>query len=247
MSLYRQFMNKIFDNVFDLLFPKFCLGCNKEGEWLCETCQAEIVPVITQICPGCKRISKAGRFCKKCRKRVSLNGVLVGAYFDEGPIKELIHNLKYNSVPELAKILGSLSADNLEQNLNFLGKDPLIIPVPLHFLRRAKRGYNQSELLADVIAAKINLPKNFKILKKIRKTKPQVLTDSKKRRKNVLNSFKIINKKGAKGANDAKGVCGKTVILIDDVLTTGATLNECARALKEAGAKKVWGLVVARG
>lgn len=163
---------------------------------------------------------------------------MVACYFEEGPIKELIHNFKYNHILELQIVLGDLLIDALEKNQRNLGKDLLITAVPIHYLRMARRGYNQAEILADYVSTKLNLPKNFQILKKIRQTKPQVQFSGKNRRENLKNSFKI-----CKNAD----VLSKTIIVVDDVTTTGATLNECARIIKQAGARRVWGLVVAKG
>ncbi len=232
----------------ELIFPKFCLGCQKEGEWLCSECGSEILPVVTQVCPLCGRISKSGEYCpkdkylklKRSKKKIPrpLSGIIVSAYYEEGPIKEVIHNFKYNHILELKDNLGDLMAKALKDNLIDIGKNIIISAVPLHFLRRAQRGYNQSELLASYVADRLKMTKNFKIIKKIRKTKPQVKFSGKKRRENLKNCYKIINK---------NAVRGKTIILVDDVTTTGTTLNECAKVLKEAGAKKVWGLVIAKG
>ncbi len=222
----------------DLVFPKYCFGCQKEGEWLCFSCRKNILPISTQTCPNCKKISKAGRYCSRCRRKTYLSGVIVACYFEEGPIKELIHNFKYNHILELQMVLGDLLVDSLVENRDSLGRDFLITAVPMHYLRRARRGYNQSELLATYVADALKIPKNFQILKKIRKTRPQVQFSGKKRRENLKNSFKI-----CKNAD----VLGKTFVVVDDVTTTGATLNECARILKVAGARKVWGLVVAKG
>ncbi len=229
--------NKLKNFILDTVFPKFCLGCNIEGEWLCSACKNKIVKVKTQVCPHCGRISQFGRFCSKGRKSYDLSGIIVACYYDEGPIKEIIHNFKYNNILELKNILGGLLIDSLEENIE-IGKDPLITAVPLHFLRKAQRGFNQSEVLAEVVAENINLQKNFKIIQKKRKTTPQVLTDGKKRKNNLKNSFKI---------NKNIDISKRTIILVDDVITTGTTLSECARLLRKAGAKKVWGLVISKG
>ena len=222
----------------DLIFPKYCFGCGGEGNWLCKDCKKKILAIRTQTCPNCKKITQAGRYCPRCRKITKLTGVIVACYFEEGPIKELIHNFKYNHILELQMVLGDLLIDSLIENRDSIGRDFLITAVPMHYLRRARRGYNQSELLAAYVADALKIPKNFQILKKIHKTRPQVQFSGKKRRENLKNSFKI-----CKNAD----VLGKTFVVVDDVTTTGATLNECARILKVAGARKVWGLVVAKG
>lgn len=231
----------------DLIFPKFCVDCAKEGDWLCQGCQKEILPVKTQVCPDCGIISQNGKFCHDHQKPHGLSGIIVAAYYEEGPTKELIHNFKYNHILELKEILGDLLVKALKDNIGAIQGETIITAVPLHFLRRSQRGYNQSELLAEVVVEKINenRPKagqpwveNFNILKKIRRTKPQVKFSGKKRRKNLQNSFKF---------NKNFNVLGRTIILVDDVTTTGTTLNECAQVLRAAGARRVWGLVIARG
>lgn len=221
----------------DLIFPKFCVDCQKEGSFLCSKCEKRVLLVKTQICPGCGRISKGGKYCLKDRKPHGLAGIIVAAYYEEGPIKEAIHNLKYNALLELAPFLGSLMATALKENID-ISKDILITAVPLHFLRKSQRGFNQSELLGTAVAENLKLQKNFNILRKIRYTKPQVKFSGKKRRKNLINCYKIFQK---------NAIFGRTIILIDDVTTTGTTLNECAKVLRAAGAKRVWGLVVAKG
>jgi ComF family protein len=173
---------------------------------------------------------------------------MVAAYYEEGPIKEAIHNFKYNNVTELAGFLSDLLAKSLQGQKPKLGKDIILTAVPMHFLKKAQRGYNQAEMLADVVAEQISaqggpasgwkLQKSYQIIKKIRKTKSQVSKSGKKRRENLKNSFKIIDKNIINNRN---------IIIVDDVTTTGTTLEECAKVLKVAGAKKIWGLVIARG
>ncbi len=231
---------KVKEFFLDLLFPRFCIDCGKEDEWLCSLCKNKILRAKTQVCPECGRISRFGRYCRRHQKRWGLSGIIVAAYYEEGPIKEAIHNFKYNHILEMKDILGEVLAESLKDNLD-IAKDILVTAVPLHFLRQAQRGYNQSELLADYVADKLKLPKNFHILKKMRWTKPQVQLGGKKRLKNLTNSYKIFKK------FDPNFIRRKTIILVDDVTTTGTTLNECAKVLRAAGARRVWGLVVAKG
>jgi len=232
-----MFLKRTKDFVLDLIFPQFCLLCGQEmGAWLCPGCLGKILPIQTQVCPACGRISQKGRFCRPCRIP-ALSGMVVAGYYEEGPMKEIIHNFKYNSLIKLGELLGEMMARSWRENFP-MDKDFLITAVPLHFLRQAKRGYNQSEVLAENIASRLNLEKNFKILRKFRSTAPQVKTSGKERLKNIKSSFKI---------NQKINICGRRLILVDDVATTGATLQECARLLKKAGAKEVWGLVIARG
>jgi len=232
---------QIKNHLLDLFFPKFCVGCKKEGNWLCENCKEDMIAVISQVCPECGRLSLKGKYCKKCQKGKYLKGIIAALYYKEGPTKEIIHNIKYNSVIELAPVLGISMAEVLKNNL--VKKDALITFAPLHSKRLAQRGFNQAELLAKIIAKESKL-KLINLLKKRKNTKQQVELKGNSRRKNLAGVF---NFSGGPATAGLANIKGKTIIIIDDVTTTGATLNECAKVLKEAGAKEVWGLVAARG
>jgi ComF family protein len=259
-------LNKTKDLFLAIFFPVFCVGCGQEmppGEnWLCFKCSSTILPVNMQTCPTCNKITLKGRYCLSCKKDKNLKGVICTAYYEEGPIREMIHNFKYNGVTALAETLSELMVIALAQNFklqisNFKSNQndqifknlniknsfkienlKLIISfVPLHFRRKAMRGYNQSEILARLIGQKTGL-KVLDLLKKAKSTTRQAELSGTKRRKNLENAFRV--KKGI----DIKN---KKIIIVDDVMTTGSTLEECARVLKTAGAKEVWGLVIARG
>lgn len=245
---------KFKDFLLDLIFPKFCLGCGREGNWLCRSCQGKIVLVKSQICPECGRLTSSGEYCPRCRfdeilvkvkgqkkpkkikRRKPLQGIMVASYFEEGPIKELIHNFKYNHILELKELLGEMMADTLRANLE-PEKNILIVPVPLYWLREKQRGYNQAGILTWEISQRLNLASQ-KILSKKRHTKRQVDLKGKDRRQNLRDVFKL------RSGLDVKG---KTIIVVDDIATTGTTLKECAKVLKRGGTKRVWGLVAARG
>ena len=233
MNKEVTFKAKVF--LLDLLFPKFCLGCGLEGGWLCPACQDQILLVKTQVCPICERVSSGGRYCPKCRRGRYLSGMIVSCYYDEGPSKEIIHNLKYHGIRELGNFLGKMLADALAENLPI--KDVVLSFVPLHFLREKQRGFNQAEILAQTTSQKLNLPLE-RFLRKVRFTKRQVDLRGKERRENLKNVFRIL---------PAVNLSGKTIVLIDDIATTGTTLEECAQILRGAGARMVWGLVVAHG
>ncbi|KKQ17250.1 MAG: Phosphoribosyltransferase [Berkelbacteria bacterium GW2011_GWA1_36_9] len=224
----------------DILFPKFCFSCSKEGNWLCDSCLEKIVFVKTQVCSTCGRISETGKFCQPCLRllpeRRNLSGIISTCYFEEGPIRELVHNFKYNHILELGDFFGQIMASVLRENL-ILEKDTIIAPVPLHFLRQSQRGYNQAEILAQVVAEKLSLPFE-KVLKRTHRTKRQVDLTGNARRENLKSVFEVCS---------GKNISGKIIILVDDITTTGTTLTECAKVLKGKGAKKVWGLVIARG
>lgn len=225
---------QISSRILDIFFPKRCVCCHKFGYFLCLDCAKNIELIKTDICPECGKISEKAKYCPNCKKKLKtrLKGVLIAANYDSQPVKEMIHNLKYNGLIEISELLGEL----LYQKLMPLDlPDCLIVPVPLHRKRQNFRGFNQSELIARYIAKKLGL--NFAdCIRRVRDTKPQVALKREERRKNVVGSFYC----------NGDSIIGKNIILVDDVTTTGATLSECAKALKEAGAKRIYGAVVAR-
>lgn len=204
----------------NILFPIQCLGCNREGSLCCEECYKTIhaIHLKTRI--------------KRCEY---LDSVYIACCYDKTPIvKKLIHILKYRGEKtEAPEILGKIAIQTLKKHNIFTG---ILIPVPLHPKRSRERGFNQSELLAKEIRK--NHP-GFTVcinkLKRIRNTKSQAKMKSKEERcQNVKEAF------------ESSEISPKEYILIDDVCTTGTTLNECAKALKKSGAQHVTALVIAR-
>ncbi len=227
----------------DAVFPTFCVSCKtKYRGWCCDTCFQKITFIKKLSCPGCSQDEIMGRFCKNCSSGKSLDGLWTSHYYSDNTIKEMIHYLKYNGVKELTNQLTSLLTITLK--IHSLPpvwhatprKDWLLTSVPLSNKRFRQRGFNQSELIAKQVAEKNNFTYN-ETLTRILFHKPQVELTNESRIDNVRNSF----------ARNSTNVADKEIILFDDVYTTGSTLNECAKILKQAGAKEVWGLTVARG
>ena len=154
--------------------------------------------------------------------------------FDDS-YQRLIYAFKYGQLLNLGKRLGSTLGEKIKEDKRFLGCD-FLIPVPLHPSRKRKRGFNQSEILALAISEKIGLPVLKDVLKRKKRTKDQTTLNAKQREENVRGAFSVKNE---------DRIVDKQIILVDDVMTTGATLKECARNLFEAGAKEVLGLTVA--
>jgi ComF family protein len=221
----------------DIFFPKFCVGCGKYDNYVCEKCVKEIEIMRTATCPDCGKISPLGKFCPNCKKKLGLvlSGIIVAANYESGPTREMIHHLKYSGFNELSELLGEL----IVQRLSFesLSDDVILVPVPLHINKQTKRGFNQSELIAQYVSNRTKIPFKNALLR-IRQTESQVGLSGDERRSNLEGAFQC-NKKSS--------VAGKTIFLVDDVTTTYSTLNECAKELKSSGAKKVYGLVVAKG
>lgn len=219
----------------DIFFPKKCVSCNKENDWLCQDCYSKIVTVNSPTCPLCKTLTPNGQFCNRCRNKTALTGIMIAAYYEDGPLKSAIYAYKYNRIKSLSGILGNLL-------INYLQKFPLkteaiFMPVPLHKSRLRKRGFNQASLLAKEITRAFGYQYKDDILYRITKTKPQVGLSGIVRQENVKNAFQCKNTKEIKNKN---------IILVDDVCTTGATLSECAKELRKEKVNQIWGMVLAR-
>lgn len=226
---------KVKEFIFDLLFPKKCVSCQREGDFFCHKCQQKINFIQTQSCPFCNRISPLGRFCERCQRKykMALSGILVAAHLED-PLREAIHTYKYQFVKELSYSLSQILISTLRKNLPH--KAPILIPTPLHRRRKAWRGFNQAELLADLVGCEFGLPVLKRSLLRIKNTYPQIELKRQERKENVKGAFFY----------QGKDLKKETILLIDDVATTGATLNECAKELKKAGARAIWGVVLGR-
>jgi len=161
----------------------------------------------------------------------------------KGVVRRLIHSFKFNPyLSDLLSVTGAIFAEMVSQNELFvkvLHSHPIVTVVPLYSQKQKKRGYNQAELLGRFLSEQMKLEINGKILQRIKNTKPQFTLDKEERFKNILGVFEI-NK------FFQKQIKNKTVILIDDLSTSCATLRECAKVLKRNGAKKVYGVTFAR-
>lgn len=218
----------------DLLFPRWCVGCGREGDFICSACLKSLARITPPLCPRCGRPQLNNVICPVCVGwQASIDGIRAPFKFD-GAIRQAIHELKYQNVRAIASFLGQWLSD-------YLAANPLpgevLVPVPLHRQRLRERGYNQSRLLARELSRLTGLPLVDDCLVRQRYTTPQTRTPNvNQRRANVADAF---------GCRDRR-LEGRAVLLIDDVATSGATLDACARALKAAGAGPVWGLVLAK-
>lgn len=200
---------------------------------MCATCQEQITRIQTPTCFFCQSISEGGKTCPTCRRKYHLTGVVVFGYH-EGILRDAVKALKYDYITELAEPLGSFLASTLYAS--FANSQVQIVPIPLHRARLAERGFNQSELLARAVGRRLGLTVRSGLVRR-KNTIPQVELSGAARRKNMSGVFKW------RGGD----LRGQTILLIDDVGTTGTTLDEAARVLREAGARQVWGSVVAKG
>ena len=239
-------LTKIRNFFLDLFFPKKCLGCGKPDTYLCPDCFNKIQIISNSSCFFCEKISWQGKICLEHKPDVYLDRVISATEYKNPLIRDLIKSLKYSFVQEFAEPLSQLLIKTIQNNWSLeIGHwDFIIIPIPLHERRLRYRGFNQAELLAQKVAQYFNLEIDNNIL--IRKifTEPQAKfkEDYEKRRANLKNIFVVDPEQIQR-----RSIAGKIIILIDDVATTGTTLIEAARILKENHAKEVWALTVAKG
>ena len=220
-------------SLLDLLFPPRCAICRRaDVDWFCVACRSQIDKILPPLCDRCGRPLHT-RACPYCEKLpLQIDGIRAMAFF-EGNLRHAIHTFKYNNRPDLARVLGKMLSD-------YLCAHPLpadaVTAIPLHPTRERARGYNQALLLAQALGAQHHLPVWENALTRVRPTRSQVELDAAERHANVQDAFT---------AGDQ--VAGARLLLIDDVCTTGATMDACGIALKQRGAKSVWGLALARG
>jgi ComF family protein len=206
------------------------LECGRVGSYLCADCVGKIEYLPSQICSTCYKNAISGKTHPKCRLEYGIDGV-ISIYSYKGPIKKLIKSLKYRFNSDIINSLReriSLDKDLLP------AKSWCLIPIPLYKTRQNFRGFNQAELLGQLVAEKLSLTFDSTILNRKLNTKSQISLSQKQRKENVENIFEL------KGE-----VFGKSFYLFDDVWTSGATLKSAAKVLKKAGAKNVWGLTLA--
>lgn len=223
----------------DLVFPVFCQGCASEGSYLCLPCQNRIEPPIHR-CMVCNKNSPLGQVHPECAdSKTALTGLLVAAEYSQPGVRNLIWQMKYNSVKDISQTLGVLMADLIVKNdmVDYFAHS-LVVPVPMYKNRVRFRGFNQAEEIAKHFSANLGLA-YCDLLIKSRSTTRQVELEKKLRLENLKGAFALRDTPGNK-------LSGQKIILIDDVATTGSTLNECALVLKKSGPAEIWGLVVAR-
>lgn len=233
----RNLLISIQKTILDGLFPIRCLGCNEFDNWICANCHKNLPLLHEQHCPICKlHTTNNGEICPEClvKNKNIFDGIFVASHYNDRLIKKAIHYYKYRFVKDLSEPLALLLAQAL-QNSHVQTPD-IIIPVPLHKRRFRWRGFNQAQELARNLDLRIPIMND--ILLRVRYTAPQVKVRNKsKRQENLTNAFAVYN---------SQKVRGKNILLIDDVVTTGATLSECASTLKDTGAKTVFCIVLAR-
>ncbi|MBU0707704.1 ComF family protein [Patescibacteria group bacterium] len=225
----------------DIVFPVQCLGnCGTYDTWLCPACSNQIFNELDPECPHCRRKQQSNKTCSKCQTQTALDGLIILTDYQSPLIQKLIQSFKYKYVEDIGKLFGQRLAQKLCSCLNTHGlikNNTIITTVPLHWKRKNERGYNQSEIIANSLTDTLDVGVNHDTLTRPVYTSSQAKLKRHERLKNLNNSFQL--KTGVV-------LSGQNVIIIDDVATTTATLGECAKILKRAGANSVWGAVIAR-
>jgi competence protein ComFC len=217
----------------DWLYPPDCGGCGKPGSRWCDDCSSSVQELKSPICPICGNPNLNKQPCVRCVASRPIYTALRSYAEFRGNIREAIHRLKYQRDIGLGEILARPMISSL-QKLNW--SLDIITSVPLGLVRFEERGYNQANLLARPIALSMKLPFSPNLLARTRETRSQVGLTVRERNENMANAFQVIG----------KPVRGKTILVVDDVATSGATMNACAQALLDGGALNVYGFSLAR-
>jgi ComF family protein len=232
--------------ILDFILPTSCSFCNDRiGDsrfpFICSTCWSDFALLQGPLCPQCGRpfdspealSSSPEHVCLACRRSPPLFDQALSVGYFEGSLREAVHQFKYRPCRSLGKPLG----DWMATNVRLVSNIDIIMPVPLHAKRLRQRGFNQALLLAHRLSEIHGIPCSCDNLYRSRPTRPQVELTGAERIRNVTGAFTL---------RKAGDILNRSVVLVDDVFTTGATMNECASVLKKAGAAQVSGLTLAR-
>jgi len=220
----------IIEKTLDFLTPYDCLGCGQEGSLLCDWCTEEKIIPLPSRCYKCNQLTRDFAVCEKCRPKARMSNVWVVSEYS-GVVQKLIKRLKFERSSTAAGIIARFMVEILP----YLTDDILVVHVPTATSRRRLRGYDQAELIAKGIAKRLEL-RHQTLLARIGQSR-QVGAKRQKRQSQLKNAFRVVR---PQIVNQSK------ILLIDDVVTTGATLETVAKVLKDAGAKKVYAAIFAQ-
>lgn len=238
----------------DTIFPINCISCSKFGTYLCKKCLGTLSIKKNFECVGCKINTPFGQTCYLCAKTNFVDQLLIVADYKNPLVEKTLKFLKYKFISDLEWPLSILTRRYLKwlttnKKFNVFDRNPLLVSIPLHSRRFNWRGFNQSELLAKDLADRFQMEMTSNAIKRTINSTPQAdIKNREERLKNLNGVFSVRggSASGGKILNQNKLV-GREILLVDDICTTGATLNECAKILKANGVSKVVALVIARG
>ncbi|MDO8425195.1 MAG: ComF family protein [bacterium] len=225
----------------NLLAPRTCVGCGIEGSWCCVTCIEHIAWDPNTICAGCERLSPNGTTCERCRPDMVFRGAIVAATYDDPNVQQLIRFVKYAPAYDIAGAFVPLITHTVHSEAGralreALGENARIIPVPLHPRRLRERGFNQASCIAHALAEQGFGAVREDVLRRTRFGAPQARKSRDARRQSMDGVFAA-----------SPDIAGATVLLVDDVITTGVTMSAAARTLRDAGATTIHAFAIARG
>lgn len=224
--------HKVIHTIVDTIFPRSCAGCAKVGVAICAEC-ARFVSFLGQECFFCSIRAEKNNICSTCAVKYPIEAVVWPWRYRAGEARRIIAAFKYRKKQALASVLGEIMREALANY--HLPKDTVVIPVPLYPAKEKERGFNQAALLAR----NLGYPMEAASLIRIKETAPQARAHSRGERfEHMRGAFCVVA---------PNAVCGKNILLVDDVATTGATLCEAAQELKKAGASKIYAAVLAHG
>lgn len=241
MSNYPQQFTNWF---LDLIFPIRCLRCGKFGRYVCKKCLRKISIKKSFECIGCSKPTPLGATCYLCSRKHHIDQLLVVADYKNKLVQKSLKAFKYRFIIDISEPLLILIKNYIKwlalvKKIDICVANPLLVPVPLHKKRLNWRGFNQADILARDLAETYKIELAADILTRVNSSTPQAdIKEKDLRLKNLEGVFKFV------GHNK---IVGREVVLIDDVCTTGATLSECAKVLKQNGATRIIALVIARG
>jgi competence protein ComFC len=226
-----------------LIYPPVCTVCStpvEPDEYVCDACDDKVIRIVPPFCAICSEPftgAMSEHFtCANCANRKIHFEAAVAAYRSRGIVRRIVLDFKYGGQIYLRHLIGRWLCDAMKDERLRTREFDLIVPVPLHAARQRERRFNQAELLAQILSAHISI-KSKSILQRVRYTTTQTAFDRAERMKNLRNAFRLRKKADVRGLR---------VLLVDDVLTTGSTLSECARILTKAGARSVHAATAAR-
>ncbi len=227
-----KYLNKTKDILLELIYPNRCIVCNEVIEFmtdrrLCPECKDKVKPITGRVCDICGVPIISNNICSDCRGAKLYFKKVYPAYEYKDEIRKIVHNIKFHDHPQYIKYFADILC-GYAKSRGFENADTVTY-VPMHPKKQKIRGYNQGEILAKEIA-KRGMGEFKQLLEKVIDTKNQHDISKEERRKNLKGAFKAIN---------TEYIVGKKILLVDDIYTTGTTVNECAKTLIKAGAESV--------
>lgn len=243
-------LSEIKNFVLDLFFPKHCVACGAADTFLCGECAVRIKTNVPSQCVVCEKESFGFRVHERCQEKTPLAGFIHLGWFSDPVLRAVIKSWKYQFLRDLEKDIGNLITTFVLSHKSIFPKNAIVTSIPLHPKRQAWRGFNQAEEIGKFLAHGLWFDKRTilseveggasleNLLVRSKNTATQAELEKEEKQNNVRGAFICRNPALAQG---------KTIIITDDCFTTGATMNEAALALRQAGAKEIWGFVLAKG